>query len=175
MDIRAGDGPRRSITAGGVCCPDATSQQIDGMLAMAVEGLASVTDGEKASRIFSKTWDQSRLRVRTIERKDINGHYEPSNCYWATDAIQSRNTSRNQMITFQGITLCITDWALRLGLSVAGLRHRLRSWPFENAMMLPPGQSRWTSPTKVTYNLPKRNKINTITNITPSIPDGPHP
>ena len=31
----------------------------------------------------------------TIERVDVNGNYEPSNCRWITKGEQSRNTRRN--------------------------------------------------------------------------------
>lgn len=31
----------------------------------------------------------------TIERKDVNGNYEPGNCVWATAKEQSENTRRN--------------------------------------------------------------------------------
>lgn len=31
----------------------------------------------------------------TLERKDVNGHYEPSNCVWATRTEQSRNQRRH--------------------------------------------------------------------------------
>jgi hypothetical protein len=33
-----------------------------------------------------------RPRGMTIDRRDSNGNYEPSNCRWATAAMQSRNT-----------------------------------------------------------------------------------
>lgn len=51
----------------------------------------------------------------TIERINNDGHYEPGNVRWATRAEQSRNRRVNIMLTFQGETLCGTDWARRLG------------------------------------------------------------
>ena len=38
----------------------------------------------------------------TIERIDVNGNYEPSNCRWATWMDQHRNKSNNRWIEFDG-------------------------------------------------------------------------
>lgn len=74
----------------------------------------------------------------SIERLDVNGHYEPYNCVWATRATQSRNTRRNRMITFQGRTQCLIDWAVELGLTKSALKHRLdRGWSVERALSEP--------------------------------------
>ena len=35
----------------------------------------------------------------TIERINVNGNYEPSNCTWIARNLQSRNTTRNHYIT----------------------------------------------------------------------------
>jgi len=71
----------------------------------------------------------------TIERIDNDGDYEPNNCRWATRAEQLRNTRCTHFITFNGITLCLTDWAKRLGMSRSALDSRLsRGWPLERAM-----------------------------------------
>lgn len=71
----------------------------------------------------------------TVDRwPNPKGNYEPGNVRWATRAEQARNTRQNVWITFQGITLCRTDWALKLGLSDGGLRWRLKHWPIERAL-----------------------------------------
>ncbi len=61
----------------------------------------------------------------TIERIDNDGDYTPENCKWATRQEQSRNCRRNRMIEYQGETLCLLDWAKRLGMSYNGLKARL--------------------------------------------------
>ena len=68
---------------------------------------------------------------------DPNGNYEPNNVRWATQAEQNRNRSGNHNITFQGETMCVTDWAKRLGLSLSGLRHRLKNWDVGRALTAP--------------------------------------
>lgn len=51
----------------------------------------------------------------SIERKDNNGSYEPSNCIWATDHAQKRNTRSNRQVTYNGRTMIVSDWARELG------------------------------------------------------------
>lgn len=52
----------------------------------------------------------------TIDRIDVNGNYEPTNCRWLTRQEQLKNTSRNIYITYNGETLCAQDWCNRFGL-----------------------------------------------------------
>lgn len=63
----------------------------------------------------------------TLERKDNNGNYEPSNCKWATTKEQSRNTSRTLRFTIDGIAACAKDHASRLGINYGTLKSRLES------------------------------------------------
>lgn len=70
----------------------------------------------------------------TLERIDLNGNYEPNNCRWATRLEQSRNTRRNRTVTFQGETLCVAEWAERLGLHKSALEQRLNKYSVEKAM-----------------------------------------
>lgn len=61
----------------------------------------------------------------TLERKDMDGGYEPSNCCWATRQEQNNNTHRNRRITFQGETMTVTEWANRMGLHYKTVTQRL--------------------------------------------------
>lgn len=62
----------------------------------------------------------------TIERKDLNGNYEPSNCKWITMAEQQRNKSNVKFITMGGIKDTIPGHAERLSLKAMTLYMRLR-------------------------------------------------
>lgn len=47
----------------------------------------------------------------TLDRKDVNGSYEPSNCKWATVKEQGNNRTNNHLITYNGETKTIAQWA----------------------------------------------------------------
>jgi hypothetical protein len=68
-----------------------------------------------------------RLSPRhTIERVDNNKGYEPTNCCWATYTVQARNRRDNRFVTYQGITLCLAEWAERFGIPYKLLHQRLQ-------------------------------------------------
>jgi hypothetical protein len=52
----------------------------------------------------------------TIERKNVNGNYEPANCCWATMKEQARNTRFNRLLSLNGRTQCVAAWAEELGI-----------------------------------------------------------
>lgn len=74
----------------------------------------------------------------TLDRIDTNGHYEPSNCRWATQREQMRNVRYNQRVTWRGETHCIVEWAEITGISDKALYSRVaRGWDPERALTTP--------------------------------------
>lgn len=63
--------------------------------------------------------------THTIERIDVYGNYEPSNCRWATRYEQARNTTRNRWIEFRGQKMCLKDFVKLCGKPSNTIRHRL--------------------------------------------------
>jgi len=72
----------------------------------------------------------------SLDRIDVNGHYEIGNVRWATAYEQAQNTRFNRMLTFNGITLCLSEWSRRLGMTGGSLAERLQTWCLECALTL---------------------------------------
>jgi len=71
----------------------------------------------------------------TIERKDVNGNYEPINCIWILGSEQSLNTRKTRSVTVNGITMVAKQWSRITGVHYATLIHRLnKGWPHKKAV-----------------------------------------
>lgn len=74
----------------------------------------------------------------TLDRIENSKGYVPGNVRWVTQSVQNRNRSDNNWITANNITLCIEDWAKKLGCSPAAIRCRIkRGWSKEEAVTKP--------------------------------------
>ena len=74
----------------------------------------------------------------TLDRIDVNGNYEPSNCRWATAEEQQNNKRNNRNLKFNGETHTVTEWAGIIGIKRATLFHRLDAgWSVEQALTKP--------------------------------------
>lgn len=62
----------------------------------------------------------------SIDRIDNNGNYEPGNVRWSVAKEQMRNTSRNVMLTIDGVTKCSLDWAAEAGITRTTIMTRLK-------------------------------------------------
>lgn len=60
---------------------------------------------------FLEDMGQRPSMEHTIDRINNEGNYEPSNCRWATRKEQARNTRRTRLVTFDGVTKPLAQWA----------------------------------------------------------------
>jgi hypothetical protein len=108
-----------------------------------------VCDGFMDFRTFLSVMGNKPTSKHSIDRKDNNGNYScgqceeckknnwSNNCRWATVGEQSRNTSRTIMLTHNGRTQCVADWANELGISATTIYSRVASGRSIEESLLP--------------------------------------
>lgn len=69
-----------------------------------------------------------------IDRIDNNKGYSKENCRWADRYTQRHNRRGVVLFSFNGKTLCLTDWSKHLRIPFTCLRQRIDAgWPIEKA------------------------------------------
>lgn len=75
----------------------------------------------------------------TLDRIDVDGDYNPSNCRWITRKEQMNNTRVNRTIEFNGECHTLTEWNDLLGFPSGRLSNRINTlgWSVEKALTTP--------------------------------------
>ena len=91
-----------------------------------------------------RSWAVSQGGYRkglTLDRKDSNGNYEPSNCRFVTKADQQLNIRRAIKLTARGETRSLAEWARVSGVAPDLIRTRYyNGWPHERAIFEQPSR-----------------------------------
>lgn len=76
----------------------------------------------------------------TVDRIDVEGHYEPGNVQWATKKEQALNRRCALILEFQGRKQNLSVWSEELGIGHSTILHRLSiGWSVERALSTPVG------------------------------------
>lgn len=72
----------------------------------------------------------------TLDRIDVNGNYELSNCRWATWDEQQNNRRSNRLLKNGNRELTVAQWSKELGIRSTTIRQRLDSygWSVEKTL-----------------------------------------
>jgi len=98
-------------------------------------GIAVCAEWRSSFEAFERDMAAGYRAGLSIDRVDNDRGYSASNCRWATDTQQSRNRRFNRLITFEGETHCVSEWAELIGIKATTLGERLRrGWSPERAL-----------------------------------------
>lgn len=74
----------------------------------------------------------------TLDRIDNSGNYNPENCKWSTWQEQANNRCTSHLLTHDGETKSIAQWARDTGMTDARLRQRIGAgWEIDKALTEP--------------------------------------
>lgn len=75
-----------------------------------------------------------RPKGMSLDRINNAQGYSKENCRWASRVTQTRNRTNTKMVTYEGVTKPLAQWAEELGLKYETLYQRLLRMPLERAM-----------------------------------------
>lgn len=81
--------------------------------------------------------ENAEARQCTLDRIDVNGNYEPSNCRWISNRDQQNNRKHNRIISYNGESKTLAEWSEILGIGYKTLQKRIEKWGVEVAFETP--------------------------------------
>lgn len=94
--------------------------------------------------LFLKDMGHPPSSKHTLDRIDVNGNYEPSNCRWATRKDQALNKRNNHVLEYNGEKLTISEWSTKLEIPYNTIIGRINNygWTVNAALSTAPIKSR---------------------------------
>ena len=82
--------------------------------------------------------DTASFQQCTLDRIDVNGNYEPTNCRWVDIKSQANNKRNTPYYTIGDITKSLSEWCDTFGVSHSLVSSRVRrGWDIERALTQP--------------------------------------
>lgn len=101
-------------------------------------GITVCCEWRRSFEAFYMDMGDSPFNGASLDRIDVNGHYNKDNCRWATPSKQAKNRRGAMYLTYKGETLHVSEWAEKTGVSLSALKTRkLRGWSDVDALTLP--------------------------------------
>lgn len=102
-------------------------------------GIAVCTEWDESFEAFEKWANKSGYNDSlTLDRIDVDGNYEPSNCRWITIAKQQSNKRNNVFLSHNGETHTVMEWSRIVNISYKALIQRVHmGWDTERILTTP--------------------------------------
>lgn len=97
-------------------------------------GIKVCDDWSHSFEAFYRDMGPRPSMQHSLDRIDPNGHYEPSNCRWATKVEQQNNMRSNRIVEWRGRKQSLSQWSKELGINRSTLEGRLEwGWTVDEA------------------------------------------
>lgn len=99
------------------------------------KGIKVCEEWEQSFLAFYRDMGDRPTEKHQLDRRDPWGDYCKENCRWLLPKENSRNKTNQSMLTFDGKTLCLAEWADVTGINSGTILSRLdKGWSVERAL-----------------------------------------
>ena len=108
---------------------------------------------------YANGYDDTASRGEcTIDRIDVHGNYEPTNCRWVNSKKQGNNKADNRIIVINGTSHTLSEWCDIYHIPPKQVVSRVKNcgWSYEKAITTPLKEQGWQHNEEVRQSLQRR-------------------